>query len=822
MNSRIPLVGLLLFILIAPLAPLSIAAGRGEPGQPRSVRVELGNETEDLQLFIDLDLDIESVHPGWAKLYLLDAEYERLERLGFALTPLPDEGKIGLARMQKEGIALNVGKDVPALYHTYDTLTADLNTIAADHSDIARLSSAGLSVQGRELWVMEITDNPDVEEDEPEIHYISSMHGDEVVGKELCFNLINYLTDNYGTDPRVTNLVDSAEIRIMPSMNPDGTELGQRYNANNVDLNRDFPDQFVDPVNTTVGRQPETAAVMSWVLDRRPILSLNYHCGTLVANYPFDGNPEGTSTFSPVPDPDHDALVMVFSPVPDPDHDALVMLARTYADNNPALFASNGHPSFDNGICNGADWYYITGGMQDWFFVWSGNRDITLEVSATDWPPASTLPDYWEDNLESMLQYFERSLEGLRGIVTDGETGQPLAAEVRVDSSPWPSYTDPDVGDYHRVLVPGSYTVEISAAGHDTVAFPGVVVTSGPATVLDVELGSLSTDLRYIDSRVEDGDNDHLDAGETTDLAVSLRNMGGPSSTVTASLVPTGWLAEVSRPQASYPAFATGETAESLPPHFGVTVSPSTPDGYKAGFAVEWQSESGSGVTGPFFHEVGEPANEIIAATDLPQTINYIFSPYSTVEAGPRKISEVLVPVNIQHEFIGELLVTLTSPQGTEVILHNRTGTGANIVGTYGDDLVPAESLESFIGEEAEGTWILEIDDNAFINNGSLQDWSLDVYGYPGDLPSPEMRFRGFSKQGVSALVEWWPYPGLGSYKVYRATDPSSAAAFLDVTGEDGDDSDTLFVENSTAPLFYYLVTGVGAQGEGPMGHFGR
>ena len=72
--------------------------------------------------------------------------------------------------------------------------------------------------------------------------------------------------------------------------------------------------------------------------------------------------------------------------------------------------------------------YVIDGGMQDWFFVWGGNRDITLEVGQVKWPPASELPDYWDDNLESMLQYFERSLEGLRGTVTDGETGAALSA----------------------------------------------------------------------------------------------------------------------------------------------------------------------------------------------------------------------------------------------------------------------------------------------------------------------------------------------------------------------------------------------------------
>ena len=78
------------------------------------------------------------------------------------------------------------------------------------------------------------------------------------------------------------------------------------------------------------------------------------------------------------------------------------------------------------------------------------------------------------------------------------------------------------------------------------------------------------------------------------------------------------------------------------------------------------------------------------------------------------------------------------------------------------------------------------------------------------------MKFRDLRSDQDVVLLRWWPYPGLGSYKVYRATDPSSPAMFVDVTAEDLDDTDTSFRDATTLPLAYYLITGVGPLGEGP------
>lgn len=82
------------------------------------------------------------------------------------------------------------------------------------------------------------------------------------------------------------------------------------------------------------------------------------------------------------------------------------------------------------------------------------------------------------------------------------------------------------------------------------------------------------------------------------------------------------------------------------------------------------------------------------------------------------------------------------------------------------------------------------------------------------------MRLRDVEAVPAGCQLSWWSYPGLDSYRVYRSTDPSAAASFDDVTHEDGDATDTLFLDTSDEPVLFYLVTGVGPAGEGPMGHF--
>ena len=419
---------------------------------------------------IAMALDIDRVREGHVLAFVTQEEFQKIKELGFTITWRKNQ-----ARLKREALleAARYSRNPLGAYHTYAELTDELHNLAAAYPNICRIESAGQSVQGRELWWIKITDNIEIEEDEPEFHYISTMHGDEPVGMELSLYFIKYLLENYGTDPRTTSLVDETEIWIMPLMNPDGYEAGSRYNANGVDLNRDFPDPKNDESSTITGRQPETQAVMNWAFDHTPTLAANFHTGALVVNYPWDvdwddlpGNYEAS-----------------------PDDELFIHISEAYSVWNLPMW---NNAFFYHGITNGAAWYSITGGMQDWAYYWLGLNEVTIELNMADWPDETLLDGLWEENREAMLNFVEQAFMGVRGQVADSYTGAPILAEVRVQGIDHAVFTDPQVGDYHRMLRPGVYTLTFEAEGYESVQEAGLVVAEGPAAVLNVMMVPVS------------------------------------------------------------------------------------------------------------------------------------------------------------------------------------------------------------------------------------------------------------------------------------------------------------------------------------------
>ncbi len=327
-------------------------------------------------------------------------------------------------------------------YHDYEALTAELENITRTYGNIATLKTAGQSVDGRELWYVKISDKPTADEAEPKFLYIANMHGNETAGRELMIYLIRNITEKYATDASVKNLVDHAQIYIMPSMNPDGFEAGQRGNANYVDLNRDFPDFSSDPDMNFSSRQPETQAIMTLHEQNHFALAINYHGGAVCFNLPWDTTPNRTRTerFG------DDAVISTYG--------------AAYARSNPTMYASS---EFRDGLTYGYEWYEVDGGMQDFANYYHQSIHATVELSNTKYPDASRLQGIWDENTTSIMDFLKSGLTGVHIKVTNDEDQTLQNVKIELESSTRPlSYKS---GQLSRLSLTGTQKVKVSAPG---------------------------------------------------------------------------------------------------------------------------------------------------------------------------------------------------------------------------------------------------------------------------------------------------------------------------------------------------------------------
>jgi carboxypeptidase T len=175
-------------------------------------------------------------------------------------------------------------------YHTYAETTAALQQTVRDHPGLAVMSSAGKSSEGRDLTMLKISDNAATDENEPEVLFTCNQHAREHLTTEMCLHVIQRFTDGYATDPAIKQMVDTHEIWVSPSVNPDGAEYdisGGRYHSwrknrqgQGTDLNRNWAYNWGccggssgSPSNetyrgTAAFSAPETRAVANFVNSR--------------------------------------------------------------------------------------------------------------------------------------------------------------------------------------------------------------------------------------------------------------------------------------------------------------------------------------------------------------------------------------------------------------------------------------------------------------------------------------------------------------------------------------------------------------------------
>lgn len=111
-------------------------------------------------------------------------------------------------------------------YHDYEALTKHLHNLAATYPHLSTLQSLGKTHQGREIWVMELT-NPETGQGntKPAYYLDAQIHAEEHATSAVALYTIHYLLTNYGRDETVTRLLDRQVFYILPRLNPDGAEI---------------------------------------------------------------------------------------------------------------------------------------------------------------------------------------------------------------------------------------------------------------------------------------------------------------------------------------------------------------------------------------------------------------------------------------------------------------------------------------------------------------------------------------------------------------------------------------------------------------------
>ena len=191
-------------------------------------------------------------------------------------------------------------------YHSYATLTLDVNEWADENPDIVRLVVAGQTELGRNLWVLQISDwsmDMKVDGSPKEVVYIDGgHHGNEHLGTELAFLTAKHYIDGWNDgDEIVQSTLESTELHILIMLNADGNDFDTRWNVNQVDLNRNYAHYW----NTCPTTQPGTSAFSESETLANSIymqnevsdadLYVTMHTGVWIMLYPWGKWPEQPS-----------------------------------------------------------------------------------------------------------------------------------------------------------------------------------------------------------------------------------------------------------------------------------------------------------------------------------------------------------------------------------------------------------------------------------------------------------------------------------------------------------------------------------------------
>ncbi len=420
-----------------------------------------------LKKILPLQLDIIRFKPGEYLEFITNTQQvEDLREKGYKVEII-HEDLVAFYRSQ-----LDTTMDMGG-FHTYEETGYFLDSMHTQHPSITTDTiPIGYSWENRSIWAFKISDNPEIDEDEPEILYTGLHHAREPMSIEVLLHYISYLLTNYGTDPEATDLVNNTEMWFVVIINPDGYEYNRQEEPGGGGMWRK---NRRDNGNGTYGVDPNRNYGFMWGYDDIGS-SPNTSSETYRGPAPFS-EPEIQTIrdFSY----EHDFIVAInYHSVAE-----MFLLPWGYTYAQPAdylvdeIFGDSA--TYYTGYWSGPGWeglYPTNGESDDWH---RGEQTLKTKVFAytpelgmySFWPPAWTIPVVCDQNLEANKFYARMAQRLHKHSIRYAETDpnfyyvdtsmaedSTLSFNIRIYNH------DPSQVMYYNIATPDSFSVPLRSS----------------------------------------------------------------------------------------------------------------------------------------------------------------------------------------------------------------------------------------------------------------------------------------------------------------------------------------------------------------------
>ena len=208
----------------------------------KQIRV-LSTSTETITILQNSGLDIDHSYqqPGeWIEFVIPESKIPQLISTQLSYTIIHEDlERFYASRLDSDYESRDFELGSMGGYYTFAEIEEQLDILYADYPNlITQKVSLGTSLEGRDVWMVKMSDNPNLDEDEAEMLYTGLHHAREPMSYMNLFYFMHWLAENYETDPEAAALLNGRELYFIPAVNPDGLVYNQQIAPNGGGMQR--------------------------------------------------------------------------------------------------------------------------------------------------------------------------------------------------------------------------------------------------------------------------------------------------------------------------------------------------------------------------------------------------------------------------------------------------------------------------------------------------------------------------------------------------------------------------------------------------------